>query len=241
VSYAGSVGNGAPDGSSVDVDTNDGKEIAGRIVVRPFSPTSVSPLTGLSLALSGSRGRQTVATALPVYRSSGFLAQTFFSYSGATADGNRTRYSPYVSYYHKAFGAFGEFVHSELPVRKDAVSAVIGHDAWQAVAMLVLTGESASESGVRPRANFDFGNGHWGAIQIAVRYHEIAVDRPAINLGLATAGSSRKAAAWTTGLNWFLTPAIKHVFQFERVVFDDGAAGARPAENVFAFRSQLNF
>ena len=67
------------------------------------------------------------------------------------------------------------------------------------------------------------------------------VDQAAIDLGLAAAGSSRKAQAWTVGLNWYLTGNLKHVLNFERTVFDDNRAGARPAENGIAFRTQLNF
>jgi phosphate-selective porin OprO/OprP len=240
VSYLAGVQNGTPDGASVDLDTNDAKEVAGRLVVRPFSRTPTSVLAGLGFALSGSSGKQTGAAALPTYRT-GVIRQAFFSYTGSTADGTRNRYSPYVFYYYKAFGGFGEYVRSELPVRKGNVREEIAHAAWQVATSLVLTGEAASEAGVRPRANFDFGNGHWGAIQLAFRVHGLVVEEDAITLGLATPGSSREATAWTTGLNWYLNLNIKYAFNFERVVFDDDPSGPRKPENVFAFRTQLNF
>jgi phosphate-selective porin OprO/OprP len=128
-----------------------------------------------------------------------------------------------------------------MPVRKGAVRENIAQEAWQIAGSYVLTGENAAETGVRPKANFDFGKGHWGAFQVAARYHAFSVDEAAISLGFATPGSSREAKAWTANLNWYLNPFFKYVFVFERVVFDGDANGPRKAENVVAFRTQLNF
>jgi phosphate-selective porin OprO and OprP len=239
VSYLAGVLNGTGDGASLDVDTSDSKEVAGRVVLRPFR-TAASPIAGLGMAMSGSRGSQSGTAPLPAYRTAVFQ-QTFFSYSGATADGTRTRYSPYVFYYYKGIGAFGEYIHNELPVSKGGVRATIGHAAWQVAGSYVLTGETATEGGVRPANDFDFGQGHWGALQIAARHHGLRVDRQAFDLDFAAAGSSRDARAWSLGANWYWNPYIKHVFYFERAVFDDDPSGPRPAENVFAFRTQLNF
>ncbi len=65
--------------------------------------------------------------------------------------------------------------------------------------------------------------------------------RRAVDLGFAAAGASRKAQAWTVGLNWYLTGNVKYVLNFERTVFDDNRAGARAPENGIGFRTQLNF
>ena len=107
----------------------------------------------------------------------------------------------------------------------------------------MLTGENATDagSGVRPRNNFDFGNGHWGAFQIAARYHELTVDDQAFTLALAAPGASGKAEAWTVGLNWYLTGNIRYIVNFDRTVFDDDPDGPRHAEHALAFRTQLFF
>ena len=242
VSYQAGVSNGVADGGSGDGDSNDGKEAAGRVLARPFNGRSGSPLRGLSVAFAASAGRQSGAIALPALRTPS-LQQTYFSYSGATADGVRTRYSPQVSYYYKAFGAFAEYVHSSLPVRRGGVTDDVGHAAWQVAGSFVLTGEAATDAsaGVRPRAGFDFGHGHPGALQVAARYHTLAVDEVAITRNLAAFGSSRKADAWTVGLNWYLTAHVRYVLNFERTVFDEDADGARRAENGLVFRAQVAF
>ena len=73
------------------------------------------------------------------------------------------------------------------------------------------------------------------------RYQALKIDDRAFTLDLAAAGSSRKAEGWTAGLNWFLTPNFKYVFNFERTVFDGHTDGPRKAENAFVFRTQVNF
>ena len=103
VSYLAGVMNGVPDGGSADLDTNDGKDVSGRFIVRPFNKITTSPLRGLGLAISGSTGRQAGAGALPAFRTQS-LEQPYFAYDGAVADGVRTRYSPQVFYFYKAFG-----------------------------------------------------------------------------------------------------------------------------------------
>jgi phosphate-selective porin OprO/OprP len=108
---------------------------------------------------------------------------------------------------------------------------------------VVLTGEAASDgsSGVRPHANFDAGQGRWGAIQLAARYHRLEVEEQARLLGFAAAGSSLEAAAWTIGVNWFPTSNLRYLVNVERTVFDGNTPDARPAENTLLFRSQVAF
>jgi phosphate-selective porin OprO/OprP len=244
VSYLAGVMNGVPDGGSADIDTNDGKDVSGRLVVRPWSRRTDSSLRGLGFAIAGSRGKQQGIAALPLLRTQTIL-QPYFSYlgTGVGADGARTRYSPQAFYFHKRFGGWFEFVHTNVPVRRADVREEIAKHAWQIAGSWVLTGEPATDAGtgVRPRANFDFGNGHWGAFQIAARYHALEVDQEAISLGFATPGSSRKAEAWTLGLNWYLTGNLRYTLNFERTVFDDDPDGPRRAENALAFRTQLSF
>jgi len=244
VSYLAGVMNGVADGGSADLDTNDGKDLSGRVIVRPFNRRRpMSPVRGLGIGLSGSIGRAAGAAALPSLTTP-TLQTPFFSYApGTVADGTRTRYSPQVWYFYKAFGSWGEYVHTQMPVRRGGAAADIAHHAWQVAASWVLTGEAATDAGpgIRPRASFGFGDGHWGAVQVAARYHTLEVDDEAFTLGFAAPGASRKAEAWTAGLNWYLTGNFRYTFNFERTVFDDDADGPRQAENRFIFRTQVNF
>ena len=210
----------------------------------PFGPASTtahkpSPASGLTIAVAGTTGNQngTLATIRTPT-----LLQTFLSYAGATADGRLNRYSPQASYYFKRLGAIAEYVHTNVPMRNATERRRISHEAWQIAGSFVLTGgDRVTEGGVRPLHNFDFGNGHLGALQVAARYHALFADEEVITLGLATEGSSREAKAWTLGFNWYLNPNFRYLVNFERIDFDAGDIAARQAENAIAFRAQVSF
>jgi phosphate-selective porin OprO and OprP len=237
-SYQGALMNGVVDGGTQDLDTNTAKDLVGRIVVRPWRRNRRHPLAGLGVALAGSHGLQ--PTALPVFRTAGF--QTFFSYSGAVGEGDRRRVSPQAFYYRGPFGGFGEYVRSTGAIRKESVAAGIDHTAWQVAASWVLTGEPATDRGVaRPNVPFDPATGGWGALQIAIRYNQLAVDREAVTLGFAAPDASRKAQAIAVGANWYLNPFIKWVLNAERTVFDGDADGPRQPENAVLLRTQIAF
>ena len=248
VSYLAGVMNGVADGASADVETNDGKDLSGRLVLRPFNRAkSGAAARGLGFGIAASRGDARGILALPVLRTQ-TLQQTYFSYAiagtpSSVADGVRIRYSPSIWYFHKAFGGWAEYVHTRTPVRRGDTRAEIDHDAWQVTGSWVLTGEHATDSsgGVRPRRNFDFGAGGWGAFQVALRYHQLQIDDLAFTLDLAAQGASRKAQAITAGLRWYLTGNLWYTLNFERTVFDDNASGPRRAENGLAFRTQVSF
>ena len=248
VSYLAGVMNGVADGASADVETNDGKDLSGRLVLRPFNRAkSGTAARGLGFGIAASRGDARGILALPVLRTQ-TLQQPYFSYAiagtpSSVADGVRIRYSPSIWYFHKAFGGWAEYVHTRTPVRRGDTRAEIDHDAWQVTGSWVLTGEHATDSsgGVRPRRNFDFGAGGWGAFQVALRYHQLQIDDLAFTLDLAAQGASGKAQAVTAGLRWYLTGNLWYTLNFERTVFDDNASGPRRAENGLAFRTQVSF
>ncbi len=150
VLYAGGVFNGNPTdaaSSTTDTDTNDGKDVAGRIVYMPFRTTKGSRLTNLGFHLGASRGSQDGA--LPSFRTS--IGQTFFGYAtGAAAAGDRTRVTPAVFLYSGRFGGFAEYARSSAEVARNAVVTSVANQAWDVTATVVLTGEATSDRGVRP-------------------------------------------------------------------------------------------
>jgi phosphate-selective porin OprO and OprP len=240
-SYAGGVFNGVPDGTSstADVDTNGSKDAAGRVVWQPFRSTATpaGALNGLGFHLGGSAGKQ--QGALPSFRTLGGL--TYFSYGiGAVASGTRERITPAVFYYYKSFGGFAEYARSAQDVLRSGVTSRIANQGWEVSGSYVVTGEAASDRGVRPHHNLDPENGHWGAFQLAARYSELHVDPEAFTTGLASATSNQRAAAWTIAGNWYPNTFIKYYATYERTSLDGGGAGAR-REHVLLFRAQLAF
>ena len=239
--YALGIFDGAVDGGLIDTDGNDGKDVAGRLFLQPFARGGSATLKGLGLGFSATRGKQ--QGALPSFRSGGQLV--FFSYlSTASADGNRTRISPQASFYLGPVGVYGEYVRSRQPVRKGTDVARVSNEAWEVSGSVVLTGETATASGVRPRRSFDPTKHTWGALELAARINRLNVDGTAFSHGLADpTKSAREARAWAVGLNWYLNRNVKYEVTFERTTFTGGAAagGDRRAENAILLRSQVAF
>ena len=184
-----------------------------------------------------SRGNQTGS--LPRFRS---FKQTVSSDApGATAAGNRTRVSPAVFYYFRSFGAFAEYMRSAQRVARHDTRRGIDHRAWEVTASYMLTGESASDRGVRPGGGFDPVHGHWGALQLVVRAcRGDGMDEAAFDAGFAAAGASRSARQWSVGTQ--LVPhALGQVLRRLRADRSSTERSARAPEHVLGLRLQLAF
>jgi phosphate-selective porin OprO and OprP len=237
LSYVAAVFNGVPDAANGDIDANSGKDLAGRLTLKPFARTSIAALKGAGVAVGGTSGQQ--SGALPSFKSA--AQQTFFSYaSTATADGDRTRVSPAAFYYHKSFGAFAEYARTTQAIKGAKTTADITNTAWEVTGSFVITGEAASERGVNPKRPFDPAQHHWGALQIVVRHSRLAVDPLAFADGFAAANTSRTASATGVGASLYASSYVKYVLTFERTVFDDNANASRTPEHAIVFRLQLN-
>jgi phosphate-selective porin OprO and OprP len=239
--YAAGLFNGIPDGtsSSTEIDPNNDKDFAARVVVQPFRRVqNPGPANGLGFHLGTSIGNQTGP--LPSFRTS--VTQTYFSYaSGVTASGRRTRVSPAVFYFFKSFGAFGEYMLSKQDIGRPGVVHEVANHAMEATVAYFLTGEPASTGLPRPKRVFDPSAGGWGAVQVLARFSHLEVDGDAFVYELTAPGSSRRADQWTAAVNWYPNQFIKWYATFERTTFDRAMAGARPVENVILFRAQLAF
>ena len=243
LAYAAGVFNGAPDGSSIDIDLNQGKEFDARLFLSPFR-SGKSFLKELRFGFGGTTGNQ--VGLLPGYRTSGQVIPLFTYVSGVVADGTRTRAVPQLSFYNGPFGLLAEYARSRATVRKgdDGPRTKVDLEAWQVTAMISLTGDAASYGGVRPRRPFDPGAGQWGALELAARVNGFLADDRAFALGLANPDVSvRKAFAWAVGLNWHLNRNVKQQVDYERTTFTGGAPGGadKPAENALFIRTQLAF
>lgn len=252
VEYALGVFNGGADGTSVDSDSNDEKDLAARIWLKPFVDCDAPALAGLALGVAGTYGKQsgsTSAAGLPVYKSSG--QNTFFSYvtgstnssANAYADGNRTRIAPQFYYAAGPIGILGEYIVSEQDVSTGSGSASLEHEAWQTAVSWVLTGETPSLAGVKPEKPFNFGQGTWGAVELKARIGELTIDDAAFSGGYAKRTSSAKSAeAVGAGINWHLSKNAKLSLDYEQTAFEGGAAtGDRPDEKVIIARAQVKF
>lgn len=249
VSYAAGVFNGVSDGSLADADTNDGKDLAGRIFVQPFLKSSTF-LKELGIGFGGTYGHQkgsTTSPNLPTYRT-GNGQLTFFRYAntGATltvADGKVYRYSPQAYYYWGPFGVLGEYARSTQTVSNTASGqTTLTNQAWLVESSYVLTGDKASFKGVKPKKPFNPKEGKWGAVELVVRAGELKIDPDAFpSYALATA-SAKRARSYGVGANWYLNDNVKLATDYEHTLFKNGSTtGDRPPEHVVSSRLELSF
>ena len=253
--YAAGIFNGQVDrepyySSTSNADTNNDKDVVGRIWLNPFKHTDWDLVKGLGVGFAAAYGHEETST-LPTYISPG--QATVFSYSttngGIFANGPRFRMSPQFTYYHRSFGLLGEYVGSREKYTRVIAANTIQKDtfdnrAWQLSGTYVLTGEDAAYGGVKPRNNFDLSKGGFGAFELAARYGQLKLDSKIFDDGFAPLSSNvSKENAWAAGLNWYLNPNVKLVFDFEQTKFHRGATNPedRKTENVITSRIQLNY
>lgn len=253
-SWTVGVFNGQADGVTGDGDSDDDKEIAGRLLFRPFRrPGAEAAAIDLTLGIAFSAGKAsgtTAATGLPSYRTAG--NQTFFSFRSdstaagtAIADGTRRRIAPQASLYVGPLGLTAEWTRSEQETARGTTRATLANDGWQVALAWVATGERMSERGVAPRRPFAQGKGH-GALALAARAGVLTVDAGAFPLFADPTRSARRAMNLGASANWILNRNAKLVLDYECTAFDGGdklgtTAVDRETEQVLLGRIQLTF
>lgn len=244
--YQAAVLNGVPDGGSVDTDTSDSKDLAGRVFVQPWRTKGTSRLRGLGIGIAGTQGQATGA--LRGYSSVSQVS--VFSYATTvTASGDRTRWSPQGYFYLGPVGILAEYVHAKHEVQnvvtgKPTTTAELTNSAWSVTGSVLLSSEEASYGGVKPKNFFVPSSGKWGALQLVGRVNRFDVDEATFSGGFADATRSvRQASAWAVGLNWIWNANLKYALDYERTTFKGGAASNadRPTENSVQTRLQLSF
>jgi phosphate-selective porin OprO/OprP len=240
VVYRGGIFNGAGDDASLDTDNNDKKDLAGRLVVRPFQPTFVTALRKLGLGIAATHGTHTGA--LPAYHTP--VGTTFFRYAdGVSAGGTQRRLAPQAFYYIGPFGIFGEYVQSTQIVIAPGLSTRLNHDAWQVTGSFFITGEENLPTRVTPKHALNPRALGFGAVELVARIGELRIDADAFTLQVADpALSAHKATNWGAGVNWHLARNFKTMLDYEHTSFEGGSpSGDRPSENIILARLQAAY
>jgi len=247
--YAAGIFNGAGDFGLSDGDNSDDKDVAGRILLRPFVRLSGAALSALSLGLSASFGRQTgtpAAPNLPSYRT--LSEQVFFTFVSdgtaagtAVAAGDRLRFSPHGVWYWGRLGLLGEYVRETQRVSRGVDVADLNFWAWQVALSCVLFGGQPSWEGVQPLASSPARN-PFVALEIAARYGEHHNDLAAFQLGFADPWKSAQVMrAGGTVVNLYLSRGFKVSADLELAQFVGGGTPKRGDETSLLLRMQVGF
>jgi phosphate-selective porin OprO/OprP len=254
VTWAGGVFNGVANGGSGDGDTNDNKELIGRVMITPFKRSTSANFRGLALGAAASISHpeaSATSTGLGAVRSEG--QSTIFSYrvgSGATAattttfaGGRQTRFSPQGQWFWRRFGVLGEYVQSTQEVTLGTEQIEHEVSAWQITAVALLTGDEASPRGVSPKRPYDPSQGQWGAVELDARYQKLDVGGEAFPVFADPDKSVEAAEAWGAGVTWTLSRNVRLVADYVQTEFEGGATGGgdREDERVILARTQFAF
>lgn len=239
--YAFGVYNGVPNGQSGDGDSNDSKDVEGRVFLLPFLKLD-NVLSGLGAGFAATWGNQFGAT--PAYVTPG--QQTFFAYSsGATAFGERTVLAPQAYYYGGPLTLMFELVRVKEHIENftNGAKGSVGTTAWQLAGGVVLGG-TASYKGVKVKKPFDPAEGGYGAFELSARYQDLRVGDLAFERRFANPNSAaQRASTFGFGGTWYFANGYRFLVNYENTGFRGGApdGGDRRTESVLISRLQAAF
>jgi phosphate-selective porin OprO/OprP len=243
ITYEAGYFDGSSDGSNaVFTQWTRGNEAAARVFLQPFATTSWAALKNFGVGVGGSAGDQHGSIA-----GLKTMAQaTFFKYSStALADGQHNRLSPQAYYYAGPLGVMGEYVISSQEVFNKGNTGRMRNEAWEASGSVMLTGEKNSYAGFRPRNSFEPNRGfrHLGAVELTLRYSQLAIDHDAFPHFANPLTSAQSAKEVGVGLNWHLNRYVKLMTDLEHTTFGMAAGNKVPlhSEDVLTSRIQLAF
>jgi phosphate-selective porin OprO/OprP len=241
---------GAPDGGSVDIDNNFGKEFEGRLFLHPFRPLHNKWIDAFGFGVAGTYGKQhgtATATGLSSFKTEGQL--TFFTWLNdtktntlAVAQGNRWRVSPQLYWYVGPVSLQAEYVYSSTDLTTGVNAATIANQAWQLELGVVLTGEHPTYDGLRPKRPFSIAKRQVGAFELAARVDELYVNDAAFPNFADPTKSARRATGYAAQLNWYFSANVRFGLMYTRTQFKGGnGTGDRAPENAFLGRLQVAF
>ena len=238
--WALGVYNGVPNGQSGDTDTNDSKDVEGRLFVLPFLPTDIDALRGLGLGIAGTVGNE--QGPVGPYVTSG--QATFFSY-GATVNGlgKRTLVTPQAYYYAGPVAALFEVVRvNDHYASPNGGKGTVGTTAW-ALQLGAVLGGKETWKGVKVDHPLDPEHGGFGAFELGARMGDLRVGDLAYKRGFASRKTSaQRATQWGIEGTWHLADGDHIRVSYERTDFRGGAAtGDRKPELLLLSRLQVAF
>jgi phosphate-selective porin OprO/OprP len=253
--WAFSVSNGEING---DTDTNDLKDLAGRVAVRPFgcSPCG-SLLRGLQLGIAGTTGVEE-EQAMPQTLKTPAGVPWFQFNSSVRADGRRDRWSPEIVYFYGPLGVAAQYFEQVQRFRPTATSAIdekIPFDGFYVLLTYLLTGEERStySEQIRPRRDYN----PWYPFACPGAWEAVArVSRLDVGDQVFASGSRRLAdptrysdgaTELTAGFNWYLNAWVRTQFNWEHAWFDErvrlgpGPQGLLSHQDTLMMRFQIIF
>jgi phosphate-selective porin OprO/OprP len=236
--YAFSVANGEING---DFDTEDRKDVNGRIAVRPFNCAEFWPaLHGLQVGISGTYGVEQEPIMPNTLRTPATVPWFQFN-STVRADGFRWRMSPELVYFNGPFGFATQYLREEQRMRPtfsgpgSQFLLQVPFDGWYVLATLLLTGEERTTYSevIDPLRPFDpchslNGPGAWELVARVSHlrlgddvFQPLPTGRTTFITLADPTRFSNEATEMTLGFNWYMNRWVRMQFNWEHAWFED--------------------
>jgi phosphate-selective porin OprO/OprP len=223
-------------------DDNSAKDLAGRLVLRPFRRVDNEALRGAQLGISGTWGEQDRVLFGRHFLTVGGTEFVDFA-PGTLLKGDRSRLAAEFAWPVGPALLKTEWMWMWLEdLRGPAVRGDFQFDAWYVSGSYLLTGEKKTLGRIVPKRRFNPFRGTWGAWELAARYSLFRSDDDLFRLGLAS--GTRRAGAFTVGISWYLNELLRLTLNYERTEFeDDLVIGGEllDEEDVLLLQTQLEF
>jgi phosphate-selective porin OprO/OprP len=223
-------------------DDNSAKDVAGRLVLRPFLPTRNEVLRGAQLGVSATWGRQDADFSdaqLVTIAGTPFVDFT----AGTELRGERTRVGAEFVWLVGPASLKTEWMWMWLTdFRLPPVSGDFDFRSGYVSASYLLTGEKKTLGQITPEHPFKPWKGEWGAWELAARYSLYLTDGDLFRLGMAS--GTRRVDAFGAGLNWYLNQILRVSLTYEHSKFKDDLVVHGEVvedENAFLLQCQLEF
>jgi phosphate-selective porin OprO/OprP len=224
--YAGGVFNGAGQNTA---ETNDSKDYAGRLLVRPFRLMNIPALEKLHVAGHITHGDQDSGLSLQ-----GRTDARFVFFPRVATRGDRLRYGFEAVYAYGPFGLYGEYVNTEQERKACAVQNAAGTACtggadlpdveawgWYVAGTVFVTGEEKVH-GRAPRVKpMNPRAGDFGALELVARYAQLDFDASPLPQANFAGTAANRVDALTVGFNWYLSPNVRLMVNWVQSWFDN--------------------
>jgi phosphate-selective porin OprO/OprP len=234
--YNGSGGN----------DLNSDKDVAGRLVIKPFASKENHWIRNFQFGGAITYGEQDEDISGEELKTEARVPFLAFE-AGSRINGRRTRLGTEVAWLYGPVALMGEAITITQEMAGPEENFDDDTFGWSAATSWVLTGEKKTFKGVHPERPIDSSGDKkgTGAFQIAARYSSLLMDDDLITNGFVSEQTyPERVQSFDIGLNWYLTyhSRVKahflHTKYSQSILFEDEV---RDVENALLLQFQLTF
>ncbi len=239
--YQVAVVNGAQDGLSTSGDSDDSKDLVGRVLLSPLTIDKKNIFRSFTLGIGGSYGKHE-GEALPSFRTSG-RTKVFNYKNSCLSDGRMYRIAPQFQWFSEKYSLIGEYIQNRFKIADSSgLKADLSNRAWAVSTGLIILHGTRTEKGFRTDKPLNISKKQFGGLELVARAHAIDFDKASFKRFASPVNSVSSLITLEGGLNWFVNDNARLHFAYSTSRFKDGStSGNREPENVITLATDLFF